>query len=218
MTDTARRPLLLPMAGHVRGKRSPVTCALKCANACSTAACNTSHNSSFRDIVARQISRRSALGLGLAGAVTVAVASAGGAPTAEAAVAGAAVGGSPLAFTPIAPVPYTVDEFTVPEGFAWLAFLFGLPWLLWHRLWLEAVIYVAGLAILAALLPVKPLVVAAVAVQWLLGAEAQDLRRAAMARRGFRQAHVVAEADADRALARVLAMQPELSPAPVQPA
>ncbi|WP_167306081.1 PhoX family phosphatase [Rathayibacter sp. VKM Ac-2760] len=118
MTDTARRPLLLPMAGHVRGKRSPVTCALKCANACSTATCNTSHNSSFRDIVARQISRRSALGLGLAGAVTVAVSSAGAAPTAQAA-AGVALGSSPLAFTPIAPVPYTVDEFTVPEGFAW---------------------------------------------------------------------------------------------------
>ncbi|PPG49775.1 phosphatase [Rathayibacter sp. AY2B7] len=106
------------MAGHVRGKRSPVTCALKCANACSTATCNTSHNSYFRDIVSSQLSRRSALGLGLAGAVTVAVASAGGAPTAEAAVATAA-DGSPLAFTPIAPVPYTVDRFTVPEGFAW---------------------------------------------------------------------------------------------------
>ncbi|RYJ00386.1 MAG: DUF2628 domain-containing protein [Acetobacteraceae bacterium] len=100
----------------------------------------------------------------------------------------------------------------VPEGFAWLAFLFGLPWLLWHRLWLEAVIYVGLLAILAALLPVKLLPVAALAVQWLLGAEAQDLRRAALARRGFRQAHVVAEQDADRALARVLAMQPELVP------
>ncbi|PPG53189.1 phosphatase [Rathayibacter sp. AY2B3] len=118
MSDTARRPLLLPMAGHVRGKRSPVTCALKCANACSTATCNTSHNGYFRDIVSSQLSRRSALGLGLAGAVTVAVASAGGAPTAEAAVATAA-DGSPLAFTPIAPVPYTVDRFTVPEGFAW---------------------------------------------------------------------------------------------------
>ncbi|PPG84965.1 PhoX family phosphatase [Rathayibacter sp. AY1H2] len=118
MSDTARRPLLLPMAGHVRGKRSPVTCALKCANACSTATCNTSHNSYFRDIASSQLSRRSALGLGLAGAVTVAVASAGGAPTAEAAVATSA-DGSPLAFTPIAPVPYTVDRFTVPEGFAW---------------------------------------------------------------------------------------------------
>ncbi|PPH04000.1 phosphatase [Rathayibacter sp. AY1F6] len=118
MSDTARRPLLLPMAGHVRGKRSPVTCALKCANACSTATCNTSHNSYFRDIVSSQLSRRSALGLGLAGAVTVAVASAGGAPTAEAAVA-TPTDGSPLAFTPIAPVPYTVDRFTVPEGFAW---------------------------------------------------------------------------------------------------
>ncbi|SMH49619.1 hypothetical protein SAMN06295885_3365 [Rathayibacter oskolensis] len=117
MTDTSRR-LLLPMAGHVRGKRSPVTCALKCANACSTATCNTSHNSYFRDIVATQLSRRSALGLGLAGAVTIAVASPG-APAAEAAVATAADGASPLTFTPIAPVPATVDAFTVPEGFAW---------------------------------------------------------------------------------------------------
>ncbi|AZZ50002.1 PhoX family phosphatase [Rathayibacter rathayi] len=120
MTDTSRR-LLLPMAGHVRGKRSPVTCALKCANACSTATCNTSHNSYFRDIVSAQLTRRSALGLGLAGAVTVAVTSAAGAPTAQAAQAAqaAATDGSPLTFTPIAPVPYTVDALTVPEGFAW---------------------------------------------------------------------------------------------------
>ena len=101
----------------------------------------------------------------------------------------------------------------VPEGFAWLAFLFGLPWLLWHRLWLEAVIYVAALAILAALLPVKLIAVAALAAQWLLAASAQDLRRAALARRGFRQVHVVAERDADRALTRVLALQPALVPA-----
>lgn len=117
MTDTSRR-LLLPMAGHTRGKRSPVTCALKCANACSAATCNTSHNSYFRDIVGAQITRRGALGLGLAGAVTIAVASPG-APTAEAATAVAAGDASPLVFTPIAPVPATVDEFTVPEGFAW---------------------------------------------------------------------------------------------------
>lgn len=113
MTDTSRR-LLLPMTGHVRGKRSPVTCALKCANACSIATCNTSRNSYFRDIVSSQLSRRSALGLGLAGAVTVAVASASGAPAAEAATTD-----SPLAFTPIAPVQYLTDEFTVPAGFAW---------------------------------------------------------------------------------------------------
>ena len=101
----------------------------------------------------------------------------------------------------------------VPEGFAWLAFLFGLPWLLRHRLWLEAVIYVAVLAILAALSPVLDLSVVAVAglaLHWLLGAQAQDLRRAALGRRGFRQAHVVAERDADRALARVLEARPEL--------
>ena len=49
MTETTRR--LLPMLGHTKGKRSAVTCALKCDNACSDAVCNTSRNTYFRDIV-----------------------------------------------------------------------------------------------------------------------------------------------------------------------
>ena len=97
----------------------------------------------------------------------------------------------------------------VPEGFSWPAFLFGLPWLLWHRLWLATVIYLAGMAVLAAVLPLAGLPPAAVAVallavQLLLGFHAQDIRRAGLARRRFAAAHVVAERDADRALARVL--------------
>jgi hypothetical protein len=99
----------------------------------------------------------------------------------------------------------------VPEGFAWLAFLFGLPWLLWHRLWLEAAIYLGGLAILTLLLPALAMLPASLALQVLLGAHAQDLRRLALARRGYSQPHVVAERDADRALARLLEARPELA-------
>ncbi|RUQ97136.1 PhoX family protein [Labedella endophytica] len=122
MTTSLRR-IDLPMAGHVKGKRSAVTCALKCANACSSGVCNTSQNGYFRDIVQAQVSRRTALGLGLAGVVTVAAGSLG---LSRAGSAAAATGGpvaafvpSALSFTPIDPVPYTVDAFTVPEGFSW---------------------------------------------------------------------------------------------------
>ena len=108
---------LLPMAGHVRGKRSPVTCALKCDNACSKAICNTSSNSYFRDIVGAQLSRRAMLGASAAGALAVAVTSAPS-PTASSAAAATAAGGS-LDFTAIDPVQFEVDEFIVPEGYSW---------------------------------------------------------------------------------------------------
>jgi secreted PhoX family phosphatase len=123
MTTSQRRIELLPMVGHVKGKRSPVTCALKCSNACASGVCNTSSNGYFRDIVSAQMSRRTALGLGLAGVVTVAAGSFGVTRTSPALAAaggpfGAAVP-SALAFTPIAPVDATIDEFIVPEGFSW---------------------------------------------------------------------------------------------------
>jgi secreted PhoX family phosphatase len=128
--DTARRKLpflsVLPMLGHTKGKRSPVTCALKCDNACSGEVCNTSSNTYFRDIASASMSRRAALGFGAAGAVAVVL---GGAPgSAETAVAdggpglsAAAKNGlrSRLQFTAIAPVDAAVDAVTVPEGFTW---------------------------------------------------------------------------------------------------
>lgn len=122
--STSLRRIDLPMAGHVKGKRSAVTCALKCANACASGVCNTSSNGYFRDIVEAQVSRRTALGFGLAGVVTVAAGSFG---LTRGAAANAATTGGPLAaaapsalsFAPIKPVPYTVDAFTVPEGFSW---------------------------------------------------------------------------------------------------
>ncbi|WP_207457629.1 PhoX family protein [Herbiconiux sp. SYSU D00978] len=106
------------MAAHVRGKRSAVTCQLKCGNACAGAECNTSGNPHFRDIASAAISRRAILGFGAAGAVVLATDAFGlTAPAAEAAPKGGASAGLP--FSPIAPVANTVDDFTVPVGYRW---------------------------------------------------------------------------------------------------
>jgi secreted PhoX family phosphatase len=115
------------MLGHTKGKRSPVTCALKCDNACSGEVCNTSSNSYFRDIASATISRRAALGFGAAGALAVvlgsAVTSAGTAVadggTGLAAAAKDGFGASKLQFTAIPPVASDVDKLTVPAGFTW---------------------------------------------------------------------------------------------------
>ncbi|WP_210604871.1 PhoX family protein [Brevibacterium oceani] len=106
---------LLPMADHVRGKRSPVTCALKCDNACLKATCNTSSNGYFRDIVGAKLSRRAVLGASAAGALAIAVTSA---PSPTARSAAAATAGT-LAFDAIDPVQHEIDEFIVPKGYSW---------------------------------------------------------------------------------------------------
>src|SRR5690349_12193663 len=128
MSDTTGRTFpLLPMFGHTKGKRSAVTCALKCDNACAGDVCNTSSNGYFRDIASTSMSRRAALGLGAAGALAVVLGSA--VTGAEPAVADAGsglsdavkkgFGKSKLQFTAIKPVDAAVDAFTVPEGFDW---------------------------------------------------------------------------------------------------
>lgn len=124
--SSGRKFSLLPMLGHTKGKRSAVTCALKCDNACSGEVCNTSSNSYFRDIASATMSRRAALGFGAAGALAVALGGALASP--ETAVAGGpglspaarnGYGASKLKFTAIASVDAAVDAVTVPEGFTW---------------------------------------------------------------------------------------------------
>ena len=99
----------------------------------------------------------------------------------------------------------------VREGFAWGAFLFALPWLLLHRMWLEAIGYLGLVLLLAAFVPEAAALPVALTLQFLVGAHAQDLRRAALARRGRPAAHVVAAADEDSALARLLDARPDLA-------
>ncbi|MCU1555802.1 MAG: phosphatase, partial [Arthrobacter sp.] len=122
-----RRFPLLPMLGYTKGKRSAVTCALKCDNACSGEVCNTSSNSYFRDIASATISRRAVLGFGAAGALAVAFGSAvtpAGSAAADAgpglaAAAREGFAASKLTFAAITPVDAAVDAFTVPAGFGW---------------------------------------------------------------------------------------------------
>ncbi|MGN7976758.1 PhoX family protein [Microbacterium sp. 22195] len=119
----------LPMLDHVRGKRSAVTCQLKCANACLGPECNTSANEDFRSIATAVFSRRALFGLGAAAAVAVAVGvgRGEGAPTSAPSAAGvggpgasfARPGRAGLSFGAIAPVPAEVDAFTVPDGYTW---------------------------------------------------------------------------------------------------
>lgn len=121
---TARKFTLLPMLGHTKGKRSAVTCALKCDNACAGDVCNTSSNSYFRDIASATISRRAALGFGAAGALAVVLGSAVTSPDAANAAglskaAKEGFGKSKLQFTAIPSVDAAVDAVTVPEGFTW---------------------------------------------------------------------------------------------------
>jgi hypothetical protein len=99
------------------------------------------------------------------------------------------------------------------EGFAWGAALFGPFWLLGHRLWLEAVIWLGLVLLLAGLAPVWAILPAGLALQFLLGAMAQDLRAAALRRRGYALAEIVAARDPEHALVRLLGVRPELAPA-----
>ncbi|WP_127795267.1 PhoX family phosphatase [Agromyces sp. LHK192] len=104
------------MSGHTRGKRSPVTCHLKCGDACSQPVPNRSANETFRDIASRAFSRRALLGGAAAGTAAIVV---GDAVAGGAAPASASFFRDRLPFTPIAPVPNTVDAFTVPAGYSW---------------------------------------------------------------------------------------------------
>ncbi|MFF2371758.1 PhoX family protein [Agromyces sp. NPDC058110] len=108
------------MDGHTLGKRSAVTCHLKCGDACFHPVPNTSSNETFRDIASAGLSRRALLGGGVAAAAAIVIGTAvgGEAPSASAATTGARIGRT-MPFRPIAPVVASVDAFTVPAGYKW---------------------------------------------------------------------------------------------------
>jgi uncharacterized protein len=124
VTIAPERRQLLPILGNARGKRSAVTCHLRCADACAQPVPNTSDNQYFRDVASGALSRRAALGgIGAAAFALVlgpAVGTPGQAVAAPAPRRGkAAAPCRGLAFAPIAPVPATVDTVTVPQDYTW---------------------------------------------------------------------------------------------------
>jgi hypothetical protein len=98
----------------------------------------------------------------------------------------------------------------VREGFSWVALVAPLPWFLWQRMWLVAVLWTAGAVIAALLLPERLLPWAAVAAQILVAAHARDLKRWTLARQGLAPQGVVAARNLDAAIARLAELRPDL--------
>ncbi|MCJ2124859.1 DUF2628 domain-containing protein [Methylobacterium sp. J-077] len=97
----------------------------------------------------------------------------------------------------------------VPDGFTWSAFAFSVLWFLYHRLWIAALIVLAGLLALAGvghLLGLPPGIAAIVTLlaSWLIGLEASSLRRWTLARRGWPTRDAVIAATPEEAEARAI--------------
>lgn len=92
----------------------------------------------------------------------------------------------------------------IRDGFCWSAFLFGPLWLLYRRLWLVLVLYVAlAGALLVGLrtvgLGTDGQVVVGALIELLVGFEAATLRRFTLARRGWRELGSVSGDDLEEA-------------------
>jgi hypothetical protein len=100
-----------------------------------------------------------------------------------------------------------IDPVLIKEGFSWPAFLFGPLWMLIHRLWLAFVVLVVvtlilGVAADAFGLGEIPQAIVSLAIAVLVGAHGNDMRRHGLARRGYRDAGVVAARNLDEAIHR----------------
>jgi hypothetical protein len=78
----------------------------------------------------------------------------------------------------------------VKEGFSLPAFAFSWIWLLWHRLWVALALWIALLVAISLiaqnLLGAEAIAICSLALQVLLGFEANDIRRWTLERKGYR--------------------------------
>ena len=106
------------------------------------------------------------------------------------------------------------DVVLAPESFSWTAFLFGPVWLLAHRLWLwtlawivAAVSFGAIASFLSGRVAGAALAACFVLAEALVGFEAAELRRSALARSGRPTVDVVAARGSNEAAARFFRRQ-----------
>lgn len=97
---------------------------------------------------------------------------------------------------PSAPRPYETAEF-VPEGFSLWAFMFGVLWALYHRLWVLAFILLCLNIALGGMADTMGFSMASISVlqlglQVMVGFQANDVRRIALTKRGYIVADMVA--------------------------
>jgi hypothetical protein len=109
-----------------------------------------------------------------------------------------------------------VELVLVKEGFCWLGFFFAVPWALFHRMWWVAGAFAILQIILLIAFKVTALAeagqgVASFAFALAIGFSADELRRNALTRQGYRFEEVVFEQDIDRATQRFLDAHPELA-------
>jgi Protein of unknown function (DUF2628) len=98
----------------------------------------------------------------------------------------------------------------VREGFSYGAFVFGPLWLLARRAWIAGVLVLCADVVIFVLAPPDVRLIVSLGVSWLTGLFGHDMLRWSLDRRGFLEAHVVAAADEDAALARLLERRPDL--------
>ncbi|MEW6634672.1 MAG: DUF2628 domain-containing protein [Pseudomonadota bacterium] len=91
------------------------------------------------------------------------------------------------------------DTAFVRDGFTWFGFLVAPVWLAWHRLWIEAILTFAVMAILSTLGERLGLEAAGSALSLLVslyvGFEGQGLRIASLRRRGWHEWGVIEAGD-----------------------
>jgi hypothetical protein len=101
---------------------------------------------------------------------------------------------------------HDADAIFVRDGFAWLGFLIPPLWLLWHRLWIEAVLAFVAIGLLSAFGETFGSMLAGSLLIFLVmlyvGLEGQALRIAALVRRGWRQWGVIVADDLEDADSR----------------
>lgn len=97
----------------------------------------------------------------------------------------------------------------VKEGFSFPAFAFSWAWALYHRMWVALAIWIGitvtlSWAAQAAFGPSAAMVVS-LALNFMLGAEGNDIRRWTLARRGYREAGLATGASLEEAERNFLA-------------
>lgn len=97
----------------------------------------------------------------------------------------------------------------ISEGFSWGAFLLGVIWTLWHRLWIESAALLTlflAVGVIADFIALSEPIEAAIllAISALIGCGGNDWRRESLHQRGFRDAGVVVGRGSEDALRRYL--------------
>jgi hypothetical protein len=94
----------------------------------------------------------------------------------------------------------------IRDGFALLGLLFPVIWLLWHRMWIEAIVALAVLLCIGVAGELSGWSLTAMMLSFLasfyVGLEGSTLRQWALRRRGWRESAVIDATDEDEAMTR----------------